>query len=285
MEVWKKVVSERFEKEVVLHLLRIYSDKVPDAPLILGIDGPMGEGKTFQCSLILERLKVKPYRLSAGDFESKEAGEPAQLIRDTYKKACDYVLSKKGNMAAIIIDDADVAFGKWGDLYQYTVNTQTIIGELMNLADRKMQTEYSIKIPIYLTGNDFSKLYAPLKRDGRMNTFYWKPSAEEKFKAVYFMFDFLDVDDCKNLICAVNEICRENELKEAPISFYAALEANLYDEDIWLAYKNNKENCFYINNDYIKGVEFKNSAIGLEALIDRAKEKIRQTVFANTNHI
>jgi len=30
------------------------------------------------------------------------------------------------------------------------------------------------------TGNDFSTLYAPLVRDGRMEKFYWNPTREDR---------------------------------------------------------------------------------------------------------
>ena len=30
------------------------------------------------------------------------------------------------------------------------------------------------RVPIVCTGNDFSTLYAPLIRDGRMEKYYWK---------------------------------------------------------------------------------------------------------------
>lgn len=63
-----------------------------------------------------------------------------------------------------------------------TVNNQIVSGTLMNLADNP--TRVSIgqdwreadilhRIPIILTGNDFSTIYAPLIRDGRMEKFYW----------------------------------------------------------------------------------------------------------------
>ena len=154
MSRWKNIVPERFEKEIVLHAMRIISANIQDAPLILGIDGPPGEGKTYQCKLVLKRLGIKVFSLSAGQFESKEAGEPAELIRDTYLKACEYVKSLEGNMAAIVIDDADVAFGNWGKMYQYTVNTQTVIGELMGLADRHIEGENRefISLPMFMRG-------------------------------------------------------------------------------------------------------------------------------------
>ena len=35
-------------------------------------------------------------------------------------------------------------------------------------------------MPIIATGNDFSTLYAPLIRDGRMDKFYWSPTFEDR---------------------------------------------------------------------------------------------------------
>jgi hypothetical protein len=36
------------------------------------------------------------------------------------------------------------------------------------------------RVPIIATGNDFSTLYAPLIRDGRMDKFYWSPTFEDR---------------------------------------------------------------------------------------------------------
>lgn len=35
-------------------------------------------------------------------------------------------------------------------------------------------------MPVVCTGNDFSTLYAPLIRDGRMEKFYWAPTREDR---------------------------------------------------------------------------------------------------------
>ena len=43
MTGWKDIIPERFEKEIVLHAMRIICANIQDAPLILGIDGPPGE--------------------------------------------------------------------------------------------------------------------------------------------------------------------------------------------------------------------------------------------------
>ena len=65
---------------------------------------------------------------------------------------------------------------------QVTVNNQIVAGTLMNLADNPnrvsigqdwREADITNRIPIILTGNDFSTIYAPLIRDGRMEKFYW----------------------------------------------------------------------------------------------------------------
>lgn len=50
-------------------------------PLILGIWGGKGQGKTFQCNLAYKKLGISPIVMSAGELESGNAGEPAKLIR------------------------------------------------------------------------------------------------------------------------------------------------------------------------------------------------------------
>lgn len=285
------IISERFEKEVVLHFLRIVAKNLNNAPLILGIDGPSGGGKTFQCKTILKRLGVLPFELSAGQFESKDAGEPAELLRKTYVKACEYVEQAKGNMAAILIDDVDVAFGNWGTNTQYTVNTQNVIGELMHLADPDTYVEfdeeiYYNRIPIFMTGNDFSKLYPPLKRSGRMNTFYWNPSLQEKIDIVFYMFDFLTEQECEKLITYTNSMCNKLNIKEAPIAFYSELKVQLYDESIWNAYCTYKLNNFSMENllHYVSqsNTQTKLSYSFLKEIISR---KLYETQRSNQNHL
>ena len=43
-----------------------------------------------------------------------------------------------------------------------------------------VQKEEIPRVPVVCTGNDFSTLYAPLIRDGRMEKYYWNPSREDR---------------------------------------------------------------------------------------------------------
>ena len=61
------------------------------------------------------------------------------------------------------------------------------------------------RVPIVVTGNDLSTLYAPLLRDGRMDKFLWAPNAEELVEVVASMFsDFDDFTrrDAERLVAA-----------------------------------------------------------------------------------
>lgn len=75
-----------------------------------------------------------------------------------------------------------------GGTTQYTVNNQMVNATLMNIADNPTNVQLpgmynkqdNPRVPIIVTGNDFSTLYAPLIRDGRMEKFYWAPTREDR---------------------------------------------------------------------------------------------------------
>ena len=103
-------------------------------PLILGIWGGKGQGKTFQCTSGLQEAgHCNPIVMSAGELESGNAGEPAKLIRQRYREASDII--KKGKMCSMFINDLDAGAGRMGDSTQYTVNNQMVNATLMNIAD------------------------------------------------------------------------------------------------------------------------------------------------------
>ena len=85
-------------------------------PLILGIWGGKGQGKTFQCNLAYKKLGIAPIVMSAGELESGNAGEPAKLIRQRYREASDII--KKGKLSSLFINDLDAGAGRMGDATQ-----------------------------------------------------------------------------------------------------------------------------------------------------------------------
>ncbi|WP_216075660.1 hypothetical protein, partial [Acinetobacter indicus] len=75
-------IAPAFMDKLVVHITKNYMT-LPNikVPLILGIWGGKGQGKSFQCELVFAKMGINPIMMSAGELESGNAGEPAKLIR------------------------------------------------------------------------------------------------------------------------------------------------------------------------------------------------------------
>merc|ERR1712060_724362 len=190
-----------------------------------------GQGKTFQTELGYKKLGISPVVMSAGELESGNAGEPAKLVRQRYREASDVI--KKGKMCSLFINDLDAGAGRMGGTTQYTVNNQMVNATLMNIADNPTNVqlpgvynnEEIPRVPIICTGNDFSTLYAPLVRDGRMDKFYWSPPRDDRIgvACVIFKEDGVPKEDVEALVDA---------FPGQSIDFFGALRARIYDDKV-----------------------------------------------------
>ncbi len=226
-------ISPSFLDKLAVHITKNFLD-LPGVrvPLILGVHGRKGEGKSFQCELVFERMGIEVIHMSAGELESPDAGDPGRLVRLRYREASE--LSKvRGKMCVLMINDLDAGAGRFDKGTQYTVNTQLVNGTLMNIADNPTDVQLPgsydstplQRIPIIVTGNDFSTLYAPLIRDGRMEKFFWEPNRDDKIGIVGGIFapDALPKGDIEKLVDTyINQ----------PIDFFSALRSRIYDEQI-----------------------------------------------------
>src|SRR5882757_3311409 len=77
------VLLDRFFHQIHKHLINCYQE-AGRWPVILGIFGRSGDGKSAQLSEGLTRCNVEPIRLNAADLESGLAGEPGRHIARTY---------------------------------------------------------------------------------------------------------------------------------------------------------------------------------------------------------
>jgi hypothetical protein len=225
-------ISPAFLDKISIHVAKNFMDlpKIK-VPLILGIWGGKGQGKTFQCALAFKKLGISPIVMSAGELESGNAGEPAKLIRQRYREASDII--KKGKMCALFINDLDAGAGRMGEATQYTVNNQMVNATLMNIADNPTnvqlpgvyKNEEIPRVPIVCTGNDFSTLYAPLIRDGRMEKYYWNPTREDRVGVCMGIFQYDNVDRT-----AVESLV--DAFPNQSIDFFGALRARVYDDKV-----------------------------------------------------
>eukprot|EP01025_Chloroclados_australasicus_P049482 TRINITY_DN563_c0_g1_i3.p2 TRINITY_DN563_c0_g1~~TRINITY_DN563_c0_g1_i3.p2 ORF type:complete len:417 (+),score=73.02 TRINITY_DN563_c0_g1_i3:1129-2379(+) len=225
-------ISPAFMDKMVIHISKNFMNlpKIK-VPLILGVWGGKGQGKTFQCMLTYKKLGISPIVMSAGELESGNAGEPAKLIRQRYREASDII--KKGKMCSLFINDLDAGAGRMGDATQYTVNNQMVNATLMNIADNPTnvqlpgvyKNENIPRVPIIATGNDFSTLYAPLIRDGRMEKYYWNPTREDRIGVCMGIFaeDNVSRGDVETIV---------DTFPGQSIDFFGALRARVYDDAV-----------------------------------------------------
>ncbi|MCL1986921.1 MAG: AAA family ATPase [Firmicutes bacterium] len=249
-------IPARFMQAIQLHLIRnFWRQTKATSSLILGIAGAPGQGKSYQCRQALDELGYKHIAMSTSDFGSALEAESAKNLCAKYVEAS--MMSGITQQAhALIIDDVDMGLGNFGGLTQYTVNLQYAIGEIMHLCDcptlvkvephrlskqvRKalgnpLDREIDVKtnrIPIFVTGNDFTKLYEPLLRDGRMTTFNWVPSQEEQISVVAKILPNISESDCKTLVMQCTAKAEKLGMSAPAISFYAALKNATFDEFI-----------------------------------------------------
>ncbi|KAH6827228.1 rubisco activase [Perilla frutescens var. hirtella] len=225
-------IAPAFMDKLVVHLSKNFMT-LPNIkiPLILGVWGGKGQGKSFQCELVFRKMGINPIMMSAGELESGNAGEPAKLIRQRYREAADII--KKGKMCCLFINDLDAGAGRMGGTTQYTVNNQMVNATLMNIADNPTNVQLpgmynkqeNARVPIIVTGNDFSTLYAPLIRDGRMEKFYWAPTRDDRVGVCKGIFrtDGVHEDAIVKLV---------DTFPGQSIDFFGALRARVYDDEV-----------------------------------------------------
>lgn len=231
-------VAPKFLDSMALHIAKNYMvekgcfDAQTNVPLILGIWGPKGQGKSFQCELVFKKMGIEPIIMSAGELEHEWAGTPGRLIRERYRKAAE-VSRVRGKMSCLLINDIDAGLGHFANT-QVTVNNQIVVGTLMNICDDP--TRVSVyqewregnriqRTPIIVTGNDLSHMFAPLVRDGRMTKYYWKPDRDDLSSILHQMYkdDGLSYDDMGILL---------DLFPDQPLDFFGALRSAVYDDQI-----------------------------------------------------
>ena len=229
-------VPFRFESVVSKHILKNIAGGDYDVPLILGIHGSPGEGKTRQCELTLRKMGVDWIVISGGELENQLAGRPGELIRDRYLEASKRFDRSTGKICALLINDFDTGIGIWSSqnekaVFQYTVNLQNVYATLMNIVDHPLIIDgvECNRTPIIITGNNFDVLYEPLVRDGRMVKFRWQPTDDEKSTVIHAIFEGLDLPQQ-----ALQEFAMRH--MNETIAFFAHVKSTLMDQSIdeWL---------------------------------------------------
>lgn len=281
-------ISPRFLDKIAVHITKNFLN-IPGVrvPLILGIHGKKGEGKSFQCELAFEKMGIGVTLISGGELESPDAGDPARLIRLRYRETAELV-KVRGKMCVLMINDLDAGAGRFDEGTQYTVNTQLVNATLMNIADNPTDVQlpgsYDAnpirRVPIIVTGNDFSTLYAPLIRDGRMEKFYWEPNRDDKVGVVGGIFaeDGLSQGEIEQLV---------DTFSHQSIDFFSALRSRIYDEQIrdFIHQIGYEKISMRVVNSVEPPPEFKKPDFSLSHLIESGNLMVGEQKRVETSHL
>ncbi len=281
-------IAPRFLDKLAVHITKNFLN-LPGVrvPLILGIHGRKGEGKSFQCELVFERMGIEATLISGGELESPDAGDPARLIRLRYRETAE-LIKVRGKMCVLIINDLDAGAGRFDEGTQYTVNTQLVNATLMNIADNPTDVQLPgsydsnplRRVPIIVTGNDFSTLYAPLIRDGRMDKFYWEPDRDDKVGIVGGIFapDGLSQREIEQLV---------DTFPHQSIDFFSALRSRIYDEQIrnFIHEIGFEKISLRVVNSIEGPPEFKKPNFSLSHLIESGNLMVSEQKRVETSHL
>lgn len=210
-------IPPRFADALDQHLVFNFAG-LDEWPLVLGVFGRPGDGKSFQIRTHLARRGVRPVSINAADLESDRAGTPGKLVLDTYIDAGHRI--EEGTPTALVVDDFDTTVGEW-EHSTTTVNHQQVLAQLMHLADSPTEAagKRLRRVPVVITGNDLSKVYPPLRRPGRMRAFPWLPTPEERHDMVAgILADALSPKEVPILL---------KRLPDAPVAFFSDLRVEI----------------------------------------------------------
>ena len=130
------VIPVRFKSEVDQHLVFNFAG-ISAWPLVLGIFGRPGDGKSFQVRTHIERRGALAVSINAADLESDRAGQPGKLVLAKYEDAGHR--TSEGTPAVLIVDDFDTTVGEW-EKSTSTVNHQQVLAQ----ASRPVQRDANV---------------------------------------------------------------------------------------------------------------------------------------------
>ncbi|MET8382898.1 AAA family ATPase [Streptosporangium canum] len=173
------IIPERFAHRVLTHA--VAATFVESYPLVMAIQGPSGDGKSYQLARCLETAEFQPLTLSGAALSGSHEGDSTNALRELYGRAQAFHVAND-EWPAIILEDFDLSPAGQKEDSKYTVNSQLLTGFLMNLSEQVGSTNIGTikRYPIFLTGNDFTILHKPLMRPGRMDIFTWIPTSDEQ---------------------------------------------------------------------------------------------------------
>lgn len=153
----------------------------PTYPLMLGLEGPIGCGKSFQVPNAIEESGFVVVRMAGCDLNGNGTADTASLFDGLWQRALDAAADDTNRHPVVVIDDFDLSpAGLFGTDLE-SPEARLLTSALIKMADDPNHSSLpsGLRIPIIVTGTDLSSLHEQLTRHGRMDLVHWTPSPAE----------------------------------------------------------------------------------------------------------
>lgn len=150
-------------------------------PRLLGVQGPAGDGKTEMTTLICSHVGCNTLFAPAAALAGKHEGDACSALLHLLDDAKRVALTND-RPSVVILDDVDRSVAAACENTGRTINSELLVGALQDIANDQgfIATAPHLRIPVILTGNNFTSLPQTLTRPGRMRLFAWQPSCRDK---------------------------------------------------------------------------------------------------------
>ena len=211
--------SVEVSRHLIVHLSSTRTRQRP--PLILAIQGRPGDGKTEMVTECCVRVGCNTFCMSGAALSGKHEGDARvlllKLIADARRRA---IATERPSV--LIIDDIDRSIAALSKNTGHTVNSALLIGALHDLANQVHSASDDMplsRVPVVMTGNDFSTLPETLTRPGRTRFFSWCPTWREKADMALPLFGARNEKERKRLRWLVWRYHRRGQ----PLAFFVQL--------------------------------------------------------------
>ena len=214
-------IPRDFEYTILRHVLlnNISFNEFRPSPMLL-LQGKKGEGKSFMTETILKENNIVYKFISSSALAGQREGDAVQNLFLYYNSV--EMNPSAGKFTVLVIDDFHLSIAVAKGEASYTTNADNLLSALMNIADRKEK----LKAPIILIGNDFSKVYAPLVRAGRMSVYTWEPTSEDKVEILYTLLKRYGADSSSCNPSNVSQLV--SQFNDMYISFFEQAIENVF---------------------------------------------------------
>lgn len=215
-----QVMPRRFYDRVTSHVCQstVFTERRP--PMVLGVIGKPGMGKTENVERACRRNGWAFHWIAGSDLAGFQQGAPIEKFKQGLYAALVKKRDQSAEAAVLLIDDFDLTIMNTKADRWYTEHTQLLTSQFMSYCDKPVEYLQSTEpVSIVVTLNTIDGFHSPLIREGRMRLWQWVPTADETMAMARERLSELDERVADRVI---------ETFRAEPIAFFAHLENEIF---------------------------------------------------------